>query len=49
MMYLKTDVHSPAIARVNGMLYNVPEFYAAFNIDEKASRFIPTDKRAVVW
>ncbi|MEI7594368.1 MAG: M13 family metallopeptidase [Bacteroidota bacterium] len=49
MMYLKTDVHSPAVARVNCMIYNVPDFYTAFNIDDKAKRFIPVDKRAIVW
>ena len=48
-MNLKTDVHSPAIARVNCMIYNVPEFYKAFNIEATAKRYIAPEKRAGVW
>ena len=31
---IQEDVHSPAICRVNGVLYNVPDFYNAFNISD---------------
>ena len=49
MNYLKTDVHSPGEARINGIVYNVPEFYEAFNLDENSARFIPLEERAKVW
>jgi putative endopeptidase len=31
---IMTDVHSPAMYRINGPLSNMPEFFAAFNIKE---------------
>jgi len=29
---VKTDEHSPSKVRINGVVYNMPEFYAAFPI-----------------
>jgi putative endopeptidase len=49
MNRIKTDVHSPGEARINGIVYNVPEFYEAFNLDENSIRYIPTAERAKVW
>ena len=49
MRRLKVDVHSPAIARVNGIVYNIPQFYTAFNIKPGDKRYIPEDKRAIIW
>ena len=49
MRRLKEDVHSPHEARVNALLYNVPAFYKAFNIQPTDKRFIPENKRAVIW
>lgn len=46
---LKEDVHSPAMARVNGIVFNVPEFYSAFKIDSKDPLFKPEEQRAIVW
>ncbi len=46
---LKDDEHSPSVARVNGIVYNVQEFYDAFGIDETASKYIPKEKRASIW
>ncbi len=43
------DVHSLGKWRVNGPLPNMPEFYAAFNIDETAALFIEESKRAKIW
>jgi len=37
---LKEDVHSPSVARVNGIVYNVPEFYDAFKIQPSDKRYI---------
>lgn len=49
MRRLKEDVHSPAIARVNGIVYNIPEFYVAFEIKQTDKRYIPAELRAVIW
>lgn len=46
---LKTDVHSPAVARVNGLYKNMPEFYAAFDIKETDALYLPEDQRAKIW
>ncbi|NVO21189.1 MAG: M13 family metallopeptidase [Bacteroidetes bacterium] len=49
MRRLKEDVHSPGEARVNGIVYNIPAFYQAFDIKPADKRFIPEDKRATIW
>jgi len=49
MRRLREDEHSPSDARVNGTVYNVPEFYEAFKIQPTDKRYIATDKRAVIW
>ena len=49
MRRLKEDVHSPHEARVNALVYNVPAFYKAFNIQPTDKRFIPEKDRAVIW
>jgi len=49
MSRLKEDVHSPAVARVNGIVYNIPEFYNAFKIQPTDKRFKPEAERAVIW
>ena len=46
---LKEDVHSPNEARINGLVYNIEDFYKAFNINETSPRYIAPDKRAKVW
>jgi len=47
---IKTDVHSPEMFRVNGIVYNMTEFYAAFpDIGAENEMFIPVDQRAVIW
>ena len=46
---IKEDVHSPAQARVNRALFNIDEFYKAFNISEKSKLFVPFNERAKVW
>ena len=49
MRRLREDEHSPSEARVNGIVYNVQAFYDAFGIKADAKRFIPVDKRAIIW
>jgi putative endopeptidase len=49
MRRLKEDVHSPGEARVNAIVYNIPEFYAAFNIQPSDKRYIAPENRAVIW
>jgi len=46
---LKTDPHSPGRYRTNGIVANMPEFYAAFNVDEGDGHFRPEDKRVKIW
>lgn len=49
MKRLKEDVHSPAQARVNAGVVNVPEFYEAFAIQPENELFVDPEKRAVIW
>jgi putative endopeptidase len=49
MRRLKEDVHSPGDARVNAIVYNIPAFYTAFNIQPTDKRFIAAANRADIW
>jgi putative endopeptidase len=45
-----TDPHSPHRFRVNGALFNVPEFYAAFPEMKPGDRlYRPKDQRPIIW
>lgn len=47
---VKTDEHSPAKVRINGVVYNVPEFYEAFpSVKEGDKLFRPAAQRPVIW
>jgi putative endopeptidase len=47
---VKTDEHSPAKIRINGVVYNVPEFYAAFPMIKPGDKlFRPVEDRPVIW
>ncbi|MCF6262259.1 MAG: M13 family metallopeptidase [Xanthomonadales bacterium] len=46
---LTVDPHSPAKARVNVTLSNIPEFYAAFNIKEGDAMYRPPAERVKIW
>ena len=47
---VKTDEHSPAKVRINGVVYNMPEFYAAFpSVKSGDKLFRPADQRPVIW
>ncbi|MEI8047138.1 MAG: M13 family metallopeptidase [Bacteroidota bacterium] len=49
MRRLKEDVHSPGDARVNAIVYNIPAFYTAFNIEPTDKRYIAPENRADIW
>ena len=49
MRRLKEDVHSPGEARVNGIVYNIPAFYQAFNIKAGDAMYIPDEKVIKIW
>ena len=49
MRQVREDVHSPARFRINGGLFNIPEFYEAFNIKEGAKLYRTVEQRPVIW
>jgi len=49
MRRVKEDVHSPGNFRVNGALFNIPEFYKAFEIDPSDPLYISEENRAKIW
>ncbi len=49
MRRVKEDVHSPGKFRVNGALFNIPEFYEAFEISTSDPLYIAPEKRAKIW
>ncbi|KDO28848.1 hypothetical protein SPRG_05719 [Saprolegnia parasitica CBS 223.65] len=46
---LSVDVHSPGFLRSFAPLKNLPEFYAAFNIQEGDGMYLPEAERAAIW
>ncbi|RYD49208.1 MAG: M13 family peptidase, partial [Sphingomonadales bacterium] len=46
---LLTDPHSPATARVNGVVRNVDAWYKAFNIQPGDAMYLPPEKRVHIW
>ncbi len=46
---VKTDVHSPTLARVNCIVYQHNDFYSAFNIPQTGKRFISAPNRINIW
>jgi putative endopeptidase len=45
-----TDTHSPAKLRVNGVVFNVPEFYKAFpKVKPGDKLYRPENERPVIW
>lgn len=46
---VKTDPHSPARFRVNGVVRNIPEFYTAFNVQPTDSLYLAPEKRVKIW
>ncbi len=46
---LAVDPHSPPEFRCNGVLRNLPEFYAAFGVKEGDKLWLAPDKRVRIW
>jgi len=47
---VKTDEHSPAKVRINGIVYDMPEFYAAFtDVMAGDKLFRAPEQRPVIW
>lgn len=44
-----TDPHSWAKYRVIGVMNNMPEFYAAFDVNEGDGHYLPEDRRVKIW
>ena len=44
-----TDPHSPPEFRVNGPVANMPEFHAAFNVQEGDTLYLPPEERVKIW
>jgi endothelin-converting enzyme len=44
-----TDPHSPSEYRCNGVVSNMPEFYAAFDVKEDDPMYRPEDIRVKIW
>ncbi len=46
---LTMDPHSPMEFRCNGVVRNLPEFYAAFDVKEGDKLWLPPDRRVRIW
>ncbi len=46
---LMTGPHSPGEFRVTGVLRNLPEFYAAFDVQPGDGMYLPPEQRVKIW
>ena len=46
---VKSDPHSPAYYRVNGVVPNVDAFYETFDVKEGDAHYLPADERVRIW
>jgi putative endopeptidase len=46
---ITTDVHSPATARVNGVVRNMDDWYAAYNVKPDQALYIAPADRVHIW
>jgi len=49
LQYLETNVHAPAIARVDLPLQNMDAWYEAFKVSPHSSSFLPQAERVTIW
>ena len=46
---LRTDPHSPAAYRINGIVRNMDAWYEAFGVTEEDALYLPPEKRISIW
>jgi putative endopeptidase len=46
---LRTGPHAPNEYRANGIVRNLPDWYAAFDVGPDAPMFLPEDERVRIW
>jgi putative endopeptidase len=46
---LRTDTHSPEEYRTNGVVRNLDEWYAAFDVTEEDELYLPPEERVRIW
>jgi putative endopeptidase len=46
---LMTDPHSPSEYRVNGIMWNMPEFYQTFGVKEGDKLYLKPEDRVKIW
>ncbi|MCZ6716043.1 MAG: M13 family metallopeptidase, partial [Gammaproteobacteria bacterium] len=46
---LKIDPHSPSEYRANGTVSNIPEFYAAFDVQDGDGMYLAEEVRVKIW
>ncbi|MFT4929648.1 MAG: putative endopeptidase [Phenylobacterium sp.] len=46
---LMTDSHSPSEYRVNGIMWNMPEFYKTFDVKPGDKLYLPPEQRVTIW
>lgn len=46
---LKSDSHSPAEFRVNGVVRNMDDWYEAFDVSEENDLYLPPEERVSIW
>jgi putative endopeptidase len=46
---VKSDPHSPAYFRVNGVVPNIDEFYDTFDVNEGDAHYRPPEERVYIW
>ena len=49
MRRVKEDVHSPGNFRVNGAVFNINEFYQAFNVSPESPYYRALEVRPTIW
>jgi putative endopeptidase len=47
--HIKSDPHSPAQYRVNGVVVHMPSFYHAFSVAPDAKMYLPPTERVALW
>jgi len=49
LTFLESNVHAPAIARVDVPLQNMDAWYVAFKVSSDSSNFLPEKDRVTIW